>query len=275
MRLTPLDIKRQEFKRTMRGCDPVEVETFLEMVANEYESLLKENEQLRTEALTLRTQLKDFQQVEQTLKETLMNAQDSINRARINTEKEANLIIHEAELRAEKVLDKVRRDVDKMKNELALIRSQKESFASRLRHLLEAQIELIKVLEIDDADLKDSDLKPPRRKKEMHKPVIQEELPLTPEKEVEMTAPFPEEYPEIAEAPAEEEEKIVEVSPEEHEEVREVPSEDDESTAEAPTEEREEIAETPTEKRNEIHESASEKREEVAEAPSDEDQMVF
>ncbi|MEE9171132.1 MAG: DivIVA domain-containing protein [bacterium] len=275
MRLTPLDIKRQEFKRTMRGCDPVEVETFLEMVANEYESLLKENEQLRTEALTLRTQLKDFQQVEQTLKETLMNAQDSINRARINTEKEANLIIHEAELRAEKVLDKVRRDVDKMKNELALIRSQKESFASRLRHLLEAQIELIKVLEIDDADLKDSDLKPPRRKKEMHKPVIQEELPLTPEREVEIAAPFPEEYAEIAEAPAEEEEKIAEVSPEEHEEVREVPSEDEESTAEAPTEKREEIAETPTEEKDEIDESPSEKREEVAEAPSDEDQMVF
>lgn len=275
MRLTPLDIKKQEFKRTMRGCDPVEVETFLEMVANEYESLLKENEQLRTEALTLRTQLKDFQQVEQTLKETLMNAQDSINRARINTEKEANLIIHEAELRAEKVLDKVRRDVDKMKNELALIRSQKESFASRLRHLLEAQIELIKVLEIDDADLKDSDLKPPRRKKEMHKPVIQEELPLTPEREVEMAAPFPEEYAEIAEAPAEEEEKIAEVSPEEHEEVREVPSEDEESRAEAPTEKREEIAETRTEERNEIDESPSEKREEVAEAPSDEDQMVF
>ena len=141
MKLTPLDIKKQEFKRIMRGFDTLEVETFLEMVANEYEALLNEKDQLKSEALRLRTQVKDYQQVEQTLKETLMNAQESISRTRVNTEKEAGLIIHEAELRAEKILDQARNKVEKIKNDITLLRVQNESFINRLRHLLESQIE--------------------------------------------------------------------------------------------------------------------------------------
>ncbi len=178
MKLTPLDIKKQEFKRIIRGFDPLEVETFLEMVANEYEALLNEKDQLKSEALILRTQVKDYQQVEQTLKETLMNAQESISRARVNTEKEAGLIIHEAELRAEKILDQARNEVEKIKNDITLLRVQKESFINRLRHLLESQIELIKVLQIDDFEPKD-EIKRSKRKKETPLPVVQEELPLT------------------------------------------------------------------------------------------------
>ena len=153
MKLTPLDIKRQEFKNTFRGFDPMEVETFLEMVADEYEELSNERNKFKEEILTLQTQLKDYQQVEQTLKQTLMNAQESVNRARVNTEKEANLIIHEAELKAERLLEKARRDLETMKNELIIVRAQKESFAKRLKHLLQSQIELIEVLEIDDSEL--------------------------------------------------------------------------------------------------------------------------
>ncbi len=201
MKLTPLDIKKQEFKRIMRGFDTLEVETFLEMVANEYEALLNEKDQLKSEALILRTQVKDYQQVEQTLKETLMNAQESISRARVNTEKEAGLIIHEAELRAEKILDQARNKVEKIKNDITLLRVQKESFINRLRHLLESQIELIKVLQIDDSELKD-ERKQSKRKKEIPLPVIQEELPLTSDTRLHEPEPVPTEQSSV-ESPAE------------------------------------------------------------------------
>ena len=182
MKLTPLDIKKQEFKKTLRGYDLLEVETFLEMVADEYEELLNERNQMQNEIQILRTQLKDYQQVEQTLKETLMNAQESINRARINTEKEANLIINEAELKAEKLLDSARHNLDKMKNELILLRSQKESFAKRLKHLLESQLELIGVLEIDDLDFGTNEKKTEKPKlaapqpKEPQPPPVKEKI---------------------------------------------------------------------------------------------------
>ncbi len=150
MKLTPLEIKKQRFKSRVRGYDPAEVETFLEMVADEYESVLNEKNRLGDEVTKLKTQLRDYQQVEKTLQETLMNAQETVSQSRENSKREAQIIIREAELKAEKILDEAREKLDKMKNDLALIRAQKESFAKRLKHLLESQIELIRVLEMDD-----------------------------------------------------------------------------------------------------------------------------
>ncbi len=150
MKLTPLDIKKQEFRKTLRGFDPMEVETFLEMVADEYEEILKERNDLKEEVNKLKTQLQDYQQVEHTLKETLMNAQESIKRARANSEKEGQMIIREAELKAEEIVGKAFKELEKMKNELLLVKAQKDSFANKLRHLIQSQLELLEIIEKDD-----------------------------------------------------------------------------------------------------------------------------
>ncbi len=150
MKITPLDIKKQRFALKMRGFDPTEVETFLEMVANEYETILNERNRQNEEIVKLKTQLRDYQQVEKTLQETLMNAQETVNQSLENSKREAQIILRESELKAEKILDEAREKLDKMKNELSILRAQKESFAKRLKHLLQSQIELIHVLEMDD-----------------------------------------------------------------------------------------------------------------------------
>jgi cell division initiation protein len=152
LKLTPLDIKKQSFKTKVRGFDPIEVESFLEMIADEYESILNERNRFAEEVTKLKTRLTDYQQVEKTLQETLMNAQETVSQSRENSKREAQIVLREAELKAERILDEAREKLDKMKNELSILKSQKESFAKRLKHLLESQIELIKVLEIDDTD---------------------------------------------------------------------------------------------------------------------------
>ena len=150
MKFTPLEIKKQRFKTKVRGLDPMEVEAFLEMVADEYETVLNERNRFSEEINKLRTQLRDYQQVEKTLQETLMNAQENVNQARENSKREAQIIIREAELKSERILDDAREKLDKMKNEYSILKAQKESFAKRLKHLLQSQIELIQVLEMDD-----------------------------------------------------------------------------------------------------------------------------
>jgi cell division initiation protein len=171
LRLTPLDIKKQEFKRLMRGYDPEEVHTFLEMVAEEFEILQREKNRLEDEALKLRTQLHDYQEVERTLKQTLMNAQESVQLSRDNSRREADLLLREAELQAEKILEEARHKLAQLKNDLQIVRAQKDSFARRLRHLLESQLELIGVLELDDLgfgenDHRDNNAPPLRQEKE-------------------------------------------------------------------------------------------------------------
>ncbi len=125
MKLTPLDIKKQEFKKSMRGYDAIEVDAFLEMVADEFESLNQEKNNLADEVLKLKTQLQDYQEVEKTLKETLMHAQESINESRETSKREANLTVREAEVQAEKIMEDTKLKLATMKNELVLIKAQK------------------------------------------------------------------------------------------------------------------------------------------------------
>ena len=159
LKITPLDIKKQTFKKVIRGFDPIEVETFLEMISEEFEYLIKEKNNLSDDVLKLKTQLQDYQEVEKTFKESLMNAQQTMNQSRENSKREATLIIKEAEIRAEKTIEIAKKQLIDMKNELMIIKAQKDSFAKRLGHLLESQLELLKVLEIDDIGFYDNGYK--------------------------------------------------------------------------------------------------------------------
>ncbi len=174
MKLTPLDIKKQVFKKVLRGYDPIEIETFLEMVAEEFEVLIKERNDLSDDVLKLKTQLRDYQEVEKTFKESLMNAQQTINQSRENSKRESDLIVKEAEVRAEKIIENAKMQLIEMKNELMVVRAQKDSFAKRLRHLLESQLELLSVLEIDDLGFGEtkSSVKPKDLKYQIREPAM-------------------------------------------------------------------------------------------------------
>jgi len=95
MKLTPLDIKRQEFKKVLRGYDPVEVDTFMEMMANEYEELLKAQKEMRDKTIELEVQLRDYRQIEKTLQQTLLQAQEATGKTYEAARREAEVIIKE------------------------------------------------------------------------------------------------------------------------------------------------------------------------------------
>lgn len=158
MRVTPLEIRKQEFKKSMRGYDAVEVDAFIEKLADDFESMMQENSDLSKRLTTADAELKHFKEVEKTLKDTLYKVQETSQLSKQNSEKEANLVKKEAELSAVQMIDKARQDVHAMREEVNTLRQQKESFIARLRHLLGSQIELLEVLEIDEksiADIKD------------------------------------------------------------------------------------------------------------------------
>jgi len=150
LKLTPLDVRKQEFKRTMRGFDPEEVEAFLVMVADELELHLREKNQLNDELIKLRTQLKDYQRVESTLRDTLVRAQSTVEDSRVNSRREAEIILHEAEIQADNIIKEAREELLSIRHEISLLRAQKDAMAKRLRHMLESQLEMLEVMEIED-----------------------------------------------------------------------------------------------------------------------------
>ena len=137
----------------MRGYDVMEVDTFLEMVADEYESLLRSKNESVSRIKQLEEKLKEYQEIEKTLQKTLMDAQKSLSKSKEDSKKEAELIIKEAEITANKIIEDSRREDMKLKNEIMLLKAQKESLAIRLKHILNSQIELINILEMDDQEV--------------------------------------------------------------------------------------------------------------------------
>ena len=84
MRVTPLDIRKQEFKKVMRGLDSEEVYAFLNTIADEYEAVLSDNKSLRERLVTLDERLNEFKAIETNLRNTLLTAEKLTHEAKEN-----------------------------------------------------------------------------------------------------------------------------------------------------------------------------------------------
>ncbi|MFN2441843.1 MAG: DivIVA domain-containing protein [Thermoanaerobaculia bacterium] len=104
MDLTPLEIQKQTFGKTMRGYDADEVRGYLHVVAEEIERLLKDVDRLERENRMLREQVAEQADREHILKDTLLSAQKVSEELKINARKEAELIVKDAELLSERIM---------------------------------------------------------------------------------------------------------------------------------------------------------------------------
>ena len=104
MRITPLDIQQKQFKIKFRGFDVEEVYAFLEIVREEMEDLLRENANLKENIQRSENQIREYRDMETTLRETLMTAQQMVEDYRTNARKEAELLVKEAETKADIII---------------------------------------------------------------------------------------------------------------------------------------------------------------------------
>lgn len=146
MRITPLDIRKQPFRKTMRGFDPDAVNSFLEMVASEYETIIGENNTFATRIKNLEQKLEGYEKIERMLNETLLTAQRATDEARVNAQKEAELIIKDAMIRAQRYEDEARSRVNTLESELVSMRNQRDSFLARFKAMLTTQLNLLGVI---------------------------------------------------------------------------------------------------------------------------------
>ena len=105
MNITPLDIQQQKFKTRIRGFDVREVDAFLEQVANVFESLHRTHKGMQEEVRRLEIEIQGYRKREETFKRALLNSQKVLDQMKDNARKSAELIIAEAEVKAEKILN--------------------------------------------------------------------------------------------------------------------------------------------------------------------------
>nr|WP_320145623.1 DivIVA domain-containing protein [uncultured Anaeromusa sp.] len=141
--LTPLDIQNQEFRKTFRGYNEVEVDEFLEQVLHDYEELYRTNIDLRETTERLKSQIQYFQNLENTLHNTLVVAQEAAEEVKVNARKEAELLRKEAEVESRRILDEANVQLQRIQTECDEQRAQGQLFRSRMRMLAQSQLEML------------------------------------------------------------------------------------------------------------------------------------
>lgn len=174
--VTPLEIKKKEFRRCFRGYDDQEVDTFLDQVAAAMETLLKKNNELKEAVERAEQNIFNYQEIENALKQTMVFAQKTAQEVKENAQKEADVIHreartaaeairHEAAQKAESVLEESRRkaeditlqahrqadqsleaahrQVDELLQEYRQLKKRVKAFRDQFRSFLETQLELL------------------------------------------------------------------------------------------------------------------------------------
>lgn len=143
MEFSPLEITQREFGRRFRGLDPEEVQTFLEQIAEEMTRLLQENTDRAAQIQRLEAQLRVHHEREDSLRNTLLTAQKMTEEIKTNAKREADLLVRETELKAERLLEDAHRKLGQVQAEIAELKRQRDLFASKLRGLLKTHMELL------------------------------------------------------------------------------------------------------------------------------------
>ncbi len=144
MTITPLDIQQQQFKGKMfGGLDADDVDAFLQAVAAEMETLLRENTELKEQVNRQARELAEMAERDKELRETMLAARTITEEMKANTQKEGELIIAEAQMQARRMVDDAERTVAELQVKVQEVRRQRLQFEIELKGLLDAHARLI------------------------------------------------------------------------------------------------------------------------------------
>ena len=116
MRISPQDIRQQQFTVKMfRGFDPQEVDAFLEDVADDYETLLKECQLLREQLAAQEERQRGVGELEKALQDTLVTSQRLADELKAAARREA-------ELRGDKAVEAARADEARLRVDIQALK---------------------------------------------------------------------------------------------------------------------------------------------------------
>lgn len=138
--LTPLDVRRYDFGRALRGYSPERVDQFRDQVAEELERLTRINQDLDAKARSFHEQLRHFREKDKAMNDALVSAQQLRGELREQAEKEAQLIIREAQAEGDRLLEAAKGDVRRMQEELDSLDRSRRTYLAQMRTLIARQL---------------------------------------------------------------------------------------------------------------------------------------
>jgi cell division initiation protein len=149
MKITAMEITNKEFKRTIRGYSPDEVDEFLDKIAEDYENLYKENSTIKEKLSNIEDKIEHYNKMENTIQNTLLLAQNAAEQARENAKKESELIVKNANDTAQRIIDKAHHDVLQITDDFERMKQEFCKFRTKFRSFMESQLEMFDDMEKD------------------------------------------------------------------------------------------------------------------------------
>jgi len=150
MRITPMDIEQQEFTRSFRGYNEEEVDDFLDKIVKDYEELINENVRLNEEIEKMQEKLKEFGEIEESLRRALLDARKSEEEMKGRVENEAKVIIEKAKMEAKALKEQVFESEDLVKNEIDSLRRYKFVFKEKFKSMLNLYLKMLESEEFEE-----------------------------------------------------------------------------------------------------------------------------
>ncbi|MCG4579468.1 DivIVA domain-containing protein [Clostridium cochlearium] len=149
MKITAMDITSKEFKKGFRGYDIDEVDEFLDEIAEDYENIYKENSILKEKIHNMEDNLNHYSKMEETIQNTLILAQNAAEQSKKAAEKEAEMIIRNANETAKRILDKAHNDVVKVNDDFEKTKQEFVMFRNKFKNFMQSQLEMFEDMEKD------------------------------------------------------------------------------------------------------------------------------
>lgn len=150
MSLTPLDIQKTQFSERRKGLDPDEVQGFLALVSEELASRIARIDHLERENRFFADRLREAEEREHQLQETLVRGQKLSEEIVAASHKEAQLLIKEAELAADKIVEQALEQAQRIEAKIQELRLQRKELRMRLRNALDLYRQMVETDEEDD-----------------------------------------------------------------------------------------------------------------------------
>lgn len=143
--MTPLDIQQQRFRTRFRGFDVQEVDAFLEQLAEIFESFQTERDALEEKIRRLKFEVQGYKDREDTFKRAMLNSQQVIEQMKENARKSSELIIADAEIKAEKILNTAHNRLAQLQEDINELKRQRLQVEVQIRSVLEAHSKLLEI----------------------------------------------------------------------------------------------------------------------------------
>ncbi len=145
MNLTPLDIQQQQFRVRFRGFDIHEVDRFLEQLSEAFTALQSENKELREEMRRQKLETQGYKEREETFKRAMLNSQKVLEQMKENARKSAEVIIADAEVKAEKVLNRAHNRLSQLHEDIAELKRQRMQIEVQIRSVIDSHSKLLEI----------------------------------------------------------------------------------------------------------------------------------